>query len=472
VSTLTELRQKAAVLADEIEALQAIHEPTADESARMDEAVVEAGELSDEIRRAEDDDRRQKLDELRAFAAKPGHIEAPLPVESPTVIVRTKRDPFDMSDFRPGLMVNGRMNESSISELRSRAHDAIEQAPEYMIASHREAAARQVDGDESGEVAAHCLKYGSPEYREAFFRYMRTGEKMRAALSTTSANGGYLIPFHLDPSIILTNTGSMNPLRQIANVETITTNVWHGVSSAGVTAEWTGEASQFADASPTFAQPSITPIKADAYVQASFEVTQDSNIATQIGMLFADAKDRIEAAGFVTGTGSTQPWGVLSRLQATTASRVAAQTNASFGSIDLYLLSNSLPARYQDNCSWLAHWSIYNLVRNFGSGANSTAFWTDLGPGIPSQLLGRPTYTSSSMTAAPLSSATASTDDILILGDFRQGFTIVDRIGMEIVYNPLVMGANNRPSGEVGWAAFWRVGSDCVNADAFRMLRV
>jgi HK97 family phage major capsid protein len=189
-------------------------------------------------------------------------------------------------------------------------------------------------------------------------------------------------------------------------------------------------------------------------------------------MLFADAKDRIEAAGFVTGTGSTQPWGVLSRLQATTASRVAAQTNASFGSIDLYLLSNSLPARYQDNCSWLAHWSIYNLVRNFGSGANSTAFWTDLGPGIPSQLLGRPTYTSSSMTAAPLSSATASTDDILILGDFRQGFTIVDRIGMEIVYNPLVMGANNRPSGEVGWAAFWRVGSDCVNADAFRMLRV
>lgn len=70
-----------------------------------------------------------------------------------------------------------------------------------------------------------------------------------------------------------------------------------------------------------------------------------------------------------------------------------------------------------------------------------------------------------------LSTATASNDDVVVLGDFRQ-YYIIDRIGMSVAYNPLVIGTNRRPTGEVGWAAFWRVGGDCVNADAFRMLRV
>ena len=384
---------------------------------------------------------------------------------------RAKRDPFDLSDFRSGALVNGRLNDSSKAELRSRAMDAVEQAPEYVSDTHRETITEHIARDESGKFAGHVLEYGSPEYTDAFFRYIKTGETMRAALSTTGANGGYLIPFHLDPSIILTNTGSKNPLRQISRVETITTDAWHGVSSAGVTGEWLAEAAEFTDASPTFAQPTINVEKAGAYVQASFEVTQDSGIATQIAMLFADAKDRLEATAFVTGNGSGQPNGIVTKLQATTASRVSAQTNAAFGSIDVYALVNSLPARYQDNCDWLAHWSVYNLVRNFGSGANSSAFWVDLGPGIPSQLLGRSTYQTSAMAAAPLSTATASSDDILVLGDFSE-YLIVDRVGMEVVYNPLVLGTNRRPTGEVGWAAFWRVGADVTNADAFRLLRV
>ena len=71
-----------------------------------------------------------------------------------------------------------------------------------------------------------------------------------------------------------------------------------------------------------------------------------------------------------------------------------------------------------------------------------------------------------------LSTATASNDDLIVLGDFKQGYYIVDRIGMSVAYNPLVIGSNRRPTGEVGWFAFWRVGARCVNADAFRMLRV
>lgn len=476
---LAELKEKALALSEEIADLSTIEDPTDEQLIRMSETVDEAAVLAADIDEATAEARAKNLDTIARFASKPGHVEVeaepaePI-VEGARIVKRFKRDPYDLSDIRMGAMVNGNLNSGSVSELRARAHDAVEQAPEYMSDTARETVARHLDNDEDGSFAAHCLSHGSADYRDQFFRYLKTGENMRAALTTTGANGGYLIPFMLDPTIIMTNTGSKNPFRQISRVETITSNVWHGVSSSGVTAEWTAEAAEMADASPTFVQPTVTPVRADAYVQASFEVTQDSNIASQIGMLFADAKDRLEAAAFATGTGSTQPMGIVTKLQATTASRVAAQTNASFGPIDVYSLVNNLPARYQDDCSWLSHWSIYNLVRQFatsGSGISS-AFWVDLGPGIPSQLLGQNTYVSSAMQAAPLSTATASNDDVLILGDFSQGFLIVDRIGMEIVYNPLVLGSSRRPTGEVGWAGFWRVGSDVPNPDAFRLLRI
>ena len=50
---------------------------------------------------------------------------------------------------------------------------------------------------------------------------------------------------------------------------------------------------------------------------------------------------------------------------------------------------------------------------------------------VPSTLLGYPVYESSAMMAAPLSTATASNDDIVVLGDFSK-YYIVDRIGAQI----------------------------------------
>jgi HK97 family phage major capsid protein len=281
-----------------------------------------------------------------------------------------------------------------------------------------------------------------------------------------------MVPPMLDPSIILTNAGISNPFRSTSTIKTITTQTWKGVTSAGVTAEWTAEAAEAADASPTVAQPAITPVRADAYVQASFEMVEDTTIAGELAMLFADARDRLEGTAFAVGTGSTQPFGIVTELQLVTASRVSVQTNGSYGAIDVYAVDNALPQRWRANGTWLANKSVYNLTRQFASGSGPQhAFWTDFGGGRPPTLIGYDANESSAMFNAPLSSATASNDDILVLGDFRQ-YYIVDRVGMQVAYNPLVLGSNRRPSGEVGWFAFWRVGARTVNADAFRLLRV
>jgi HK97 family phage major capsid protein len=352
--------------------------------------------------------------------------------------------------------------------------------------------------DRNGDLAAYVVATSRPAYLDAFNALLsgrgdllsdqeraavravedtRVRQESRAALNTTGANGGYLIPFFLDPTIILTNASTQNPFRAISRVETIPTNVWHGVASTGVSAEWSAEAAEMTDASPSFTQPTITPIRADAYVQASWEVVADSNIAAQIGVLFGDAKANLEGTAFAVGTGVTQPTGIVTALQAITASRVSATTNGQFGAVDLFAMVNSLPARAQANAAWCAHWGIFNLVRQMGftgGSASPAAVWTDLGPGQPGELLGAPAYKVSAMQSS-LSTATASNDDVLVLGDFARGYMIVDRVGMEVRVNPFVLGSNRRPTGETGFAAFWRTGAgtQAAAADAFfRMLRV
>jgi HK97 family phage major capsid protein len=85
------------------------------------------------------------------------------------------------------------------------------------------------------------------------------------------------------------------------------------------------------------------------------------------------------------------------------------------------------------------------------------------------QLLGAPLHLVSAMQSA-LSTATASNDDgILILGDYSR-MVVVDRLGLEVTATP-VYGSNLRPILATGYTAWWRVGSDVSDANAFRSIR-
>lgn len=495
---LNELGEKLTALRSEITEFVSIEDPTEEQVARYDAALVEWDAL-----KPEHDEEHARVEaylssiERVESATISGRMESGSGAKAPDVLIHRERNIYDMEEARE----RSDSPQAFETEMRSRAESAIEQAPEVLTDNGREAATISLSGVHGGQYASRVSKYlsrhilhtGSPEYRETFYRAMggdlvaqsdlrqrnmaQFGEvgtdltpAERAALSTTAANGGYLIPFELDTTVILSNAGVQDQIRGAARVEQILTNVWHGVSSAGVTAEWTSEAAESTDASPTFAQPTVTAIRADAYLQASFEVLADSDVAPQIQMLIADAKARLEGAAFATGTGSTQPTGIVTALQAVTASRVSASTSGALGAVDIYAMDNSLSPRWRDNARWIANKSVYNLVRQFG-GSNATTFWADLGHGQPAQLIGYDALKSSTMFNAPLSTATASNDDVLVLADLNQ-YLIADRIGISIAYNPLVIGSNRRPTGEAGFFAFWRVGANLLVNDAGRLLRV
>lgn len=382
-----------------------------------------------------------------------------------------RTDPYDLCDRR---LVG--------PEVKARALSAIE-VTAHLDDAHKARATELVERVDliDGRLGRHIVATGRPEYRSAFAKLV-AGEhwaitateqaaiaEVRAA-SLTDAAGGYAVPFTLDPTIILTNSGTANPWRQISRVRTTLTDTWNGVSSAGITAAWAAEGAEAGDNAPTLAQPSITAHKAHAFVPFSIEVGMDwAAIEADLREGFADARDRHEATAFATGSGSGQPKGIITALvAASTPIQTSASTDA-FAVADVYATMEKAPPRHRSSGTWVANLSIINKIRQFGTANNYHGFTVDLGADQPSQLLGRPLYESSDMDG----SITGSAENyVLVFGNFDR-YQIVDRVGLTVELIPhLFHTGNNRPSGQRGLYAFWRVGADALDTGAFGLLNV
>lgn len=454
------MSDKITVLAAELEAiraeiveLDAVEEPTEEQAARAEQLLKDW----DDKKSAHDAavERAARVEAVRQAALNPRNVEPAF--HAPEVIVR--KDPFDnLEGVRSGYV--------SREDLRGRALNAID-AMRDVPDDYRQRAAELA---RDPGIARHMLLTGSPEYREDFSRWLADPVHYRGtAMTLTDANGGYMVPFVLDPTIVLTNSGSDNPFRQISRVETTSADTWNGVTSAGVDAQWLAEATEAAEAGPTFGAISITPAKAFAEITATYEVLQDSNFEAQLPRLLADAKNRLEGAAFAVGSGSGAPKGVVTAVTAVTASRVSPTTGGAFTTAsiaDVFTVINGLPPRHRARSSWIANFATFNIIRRMDSSGGS-AFWANLaGPTTPEELLGLPVYAASSMV-----STVTTGSNILLAGDFSE-FIIVDRVGMSVSYDPNVRGASYRHTGQGQFTAFWRVGSDVGNVDAFRVLKL
>ncbi len=382
--------------------------------------------------------------------------------QSFTQVYRNKRNPWDdMEGVRTGLMRE--------SEVVSRAQDAIEwtSRTQYVDFDDDKAElATQVAMKGKGH-AAHILRYGSQDYYDDFKAYVRDPEGFASRATTTGTGSlGYMLPFVLDPTIILTNAGSMNPYRRFSRVETTTGPTWNGVTSAGVSAAMGSESAAATDASPTVAQLQLTPQRARAWVFGSFESMEDSSLGSQLPQLFADAKDRLEESQFATGAGT----GIFPQGIVTGGTTGATAASTAYASADVYTLMGALPARFRGpgaNPVWVANLFYINKTRQFDT-AGGSSFWANFGQGTPEQLLGQPIYESTSLSAA-----TATGSNALVFMD-GNSFIIVDRIGMSIRHNDMVMSAAtaNLPTGEEGWYAFWRYTSKVAVATAVQVMQI
>lgn len=344
----------------------------------------------------------------------------------------------------------------------------------------QERVAKLVDkfaGENDTTLAERILNTGSDLYDRAFgkaVKAMSTGgldpQELKALTLGTDSEGGYAVPFQLDPTVILTSAGSENPLRQISRVVQITGKKWEGLTSAGITVTRKGETDEASDDSPSFAQPVVDTSRADGFVPFSIALEASWNeLRDELTMMLSEAKADEEATSFVTGagtaltTGGTLPQGILTALSATTTTYVVVAGTGTLALPDLRKVKSSLPERFRGNTHWLAADTFFDQA----DALITQTTREDIAQSSGDMLLSKPKHQASAMPDY----ATTSNANLAIYGNFQRGFIIVDRIGMNVELVPTLFGSSGRPTGQRGIFAYWFNGSKALVPSAFRLLR-
>jgi HK97 family phage major capsid protein len=244
----------------------------------------------------------------------------------------TEREVYDLARIRTDPMNPDALRGELIDRAR-RANDLAEYPAagrdQARVQDHIDQLLRRADSENwnSAEVARRILTTGSEAYKRAFVKIVSDQLRMtqsailtpeetravkivneeRALAVSVGSTGGFAVPFALDPTIVPTSNGSVNPYRQVCRVETISgTNEWRQPTSGAMTAAYAAEGAVATDTGPTLAQPALIVKRAQAFTPASLELGEDwANILDQLGTLIQSAKDDLEAVQFSTGVGTT-----------------------------------------------------------------------------------------------------------------------------------------------------------------------
>jgi HK97 family phage major capsid protein len=295
----------------------------------------------------------------------------------------------------------------------------------------------------------------SDDERDAV-QQMHLAEKQRTMIEGTGSAGGYALPITVDPTLNLMSSGTVNPIRQLATVRTISTRELRLLATDGVTSAYAAELTEASDNSPTLAQPDLFAERFQSFVPISLELFSDwTNLQQQLAELFSDAKDVMEATAFLTGGGHggspPQPAGILGGVTGslTSAQKVLTTGTASVSTHDIYAMRAAIPPRFLGQAQWTVSPAIQDILWNLVPRASTTD--NILLPDREHIL---------EMALNPWSTmATALTtgQNIAIAGDFKRGYVIADRIGLSIELVAHVFGtARNYPIGARGLYMFGR----------------
>ncbi len=279
---------------------------------------------------------------------------------------------------------------------------------------------------------------GSEEFK-ALGQWVRVGDRdvtvEEKALLRTDINGdgGYLVPVEMD-SVIVKEITEIDPIRSIARVRTIAGKAINlPVRDSIPVAQFEAENEQGTDDASTYKNEMVTPFRQTFTTPITLDMLQDAafNMESEILSDAAEAFAFGEGQGFVTGSGFKEPEGFVTNATLQAAARstgVAADITIE----NLIDLSADLKVGY--NPVFVMNRRTLARIRKFRSEPHTTDeqkgefLW---GPGLggPAQqtILGFPYILANSM---PDIGADAFA---VAFGDFRRGYTIVDRTGLAVI---------------------------------------
>jgi HK97 family phage major capsid protein len=254
-----------------------------------------------------------------------------------------------------------------------------------------------MDLEERHQLA--CRKCGVDPKREAYQAQLHRGsyDLLRRAIRadqgiTPGAVGGFLVPtgFVYELERALLAFGGMRAVSSIIRTETGNDIEWPSTNDTGNVGALLAENTVVPDQDVVFAQTVLSSYKITSkMVKASTEILTDSafNLAEVLGSLLGERIGRCENQLFTTGTGSSQPAGVVTGA---TSGKTAASATAITADevIDLF---HSVDPAYRDGRSsvWMMNDSSVAAVRKLVDSDGQFLWQPGMQAGIPDRLYGR-----------------------------------------------------------------------------------
>lgn len=317
------------------------------------------------------------------------------------------------------------------------------------------------------------------EHKTAFMQFVRKGhedglrELEQKALQTgVDADGGYAVPEELDRTLLdlLKNDVVM---RQEANVISVGTSDYKKlVNLHGAASGWVGETeARPATATPQLAQ--IVPLMGEIYgnPQATQTMLDDAFfnveawIKSELALEFAEK----EEVAFTTGNGTLKPKGFLAYPSALTDDKTRA-----FGTLQ-HILSGAAAGITSDAIIKL----VYTLRKVHRNGArfmmnNNSLFQVRILKDVEGNYLWRPglelgqpsTLVGYGIAENEQMPDVAADAKAIAFGNFKRGYTIVDRIGTRVLRDPYT----NKPY--VGFYTTKRTGGMLADSQAIKLMQI
>lgn len=342
--------------------------------------------------------------------------------------------------------------------------------------------ALRADMQSKGRPAAEISVDAYAQYKSAFVNLVRHGDlerlsaDERKALSAGSdPDGGYLLP---TPTVgrIVSKVYEQSVMRQIANVQPISTDALEGVVDNGEAgAGWVSETGTRSETTT----PQVGKWRIEAHeMYGEPRVTQklldDAAVDVEMWLAgkIADKFARVEGTAFWSGTGTGQPRGLATYTTAATGDdsrawgqfeHVKSGANGDFHTTKadpLQDLVGAMRDQYLAAAIFVMRREVRTKLRKLKEATSDRYLWEpSLQAGQPDRLLGYPVRIDQYMPSL-------TTDSLsLAFGDFAEAYTIVDRLGIRTLRDPFTA----KPY--VKFYSTRRVGGGAVNFEAVKFLK-
>lgn len=302
------------------------------------------------------------------------------------------------------------------------------------------------------------------------------GLEKKAMSVASDPDGGYLVTAEVAERIVR-RLYDASPMRRIASVVAITSDAIEGMLDIGeAAAGWVTESEARAETgSPQVGLWRIPVHELYAEPRVSQKLLDDASFDVEawLAQKIADKMGRAENAAFVAGSGvgmprgfttygtaatadGGRPWGTLQHVPTGVSGAFAASNPGD----TLIALTYALKAPYRPGAGFVMARATAAEVRKLKDTSSGQYLWQPgLAAGSPASLLGYPVTEAEDMPALGADSLS------IAFGNFREGYAIVDRLGIRTLRDPYTA----KP--QVKFYTTKRVGGDVLDFDAIKLMK-